>query len=120
MPWRRCLPEWNGRSAVTRSMGIKVPSITTYACPVFFAFASARRSLGDRAASRPRRFRDVSPGGGGADAESGGQLGECLALAQVGQRQQRLLSGGQLAPGRADLSAVAADDPGGVGEGLAR
>ena len=33
---------------------------------------------------------DIAPGGGGADAEPGGQLGECLAFAQVGQHQQGL------------------------------
>ena len=40
------------------------------------------------------------------------------ALVHVNQR--RLLPRVQPAPGRADLLAVAADDPGGVGEGLAR
>jgi hypothetical protein len=39
------------------------------------------------------------------------QLGERLALTQVGQHQQRLLGGGELAPGRPDLPAVAAMIP---------
>ena len=39
---------------------------------------------------------DVSPGRGGADPEPGRQLGERLALAQVGQDQERLLPGVQL------------------------
>ena len=63
---------------------------------------------------------DVAPGGGGADAEPGGQLGERLAFAQVGQHQQGLPAGVELAPARPDLPAVAADDPGDVGEGLGR
>jgi hypothetical protein len=41
---------------------------------------------------------DVAPGGGGADAEPGGQFGDGLALAQVGQHQQGLPSRVELAP----------------------
>jgi hypothetical protein len=44
---------------------------------------------------------------------------ERLALAQAGQDQQGLLAGVQLPPGRPGRPAVAADDPGGEGEGLA-
>jgi Transposase DDE domain len=61
----------------------------------------------------------VPPGGRGADAEPRGELGECLAFAQVGQDQQRLLAGVQLPPVRPDSCAVAADDPGHEGERLA-
>ena len=52
--------------------------------------------------------------------DAGGQMGECLAFAQVGQDQERLLARVQLPPGRPDRSPVAADDPGGEGEGLGR
>ena len=62
---------------------------------------------------------DIAPGRGGADAEPGGQFGERLALAQVSQYQQGLPPRAELAPGRADLPAVTADDPGGVIQGLA-
>ena len=41
---------------------------------------------------------DIPPGGGGADAEPGGQLGERIALAQVRQDEQGLLPGAELAP----------------------
>jgi hypothetical protein len=63
---------------------------------------------------------DVPPGRGGADAKPGGQFGERFAFTQVGQHQQGLPSRVELAPGRPDLPAVAADDPGDVAEGLGR
>ena len=44
------------------------------------------------------RLGDVAPGGGGADAEPGGQLGERVPIAQVGQDQQGLPDGVKLAP----------------------
>lgn len=61
----------------------------------------------------------ISPGGGGADAEPGGQFGERLALAQVDKHQQRLLARVQLPPGRPGLLAVTADHPGHVVQGRA-
>jgi hypothetical protein len=82
--------------------------------------AEGLAQLGDRAASKatvsvayrqavavPTPNPAVSPG-------------ERLALAQLGQRQQGLLPGAELAPGRPDLPAVTADHPGGVGQGLRR
>jgi hypothetical protein len=36
MPCRWCLPEQNARSGATRSIGINLPSITTWACPAFW------------------------------------------------------------------------------------
>ena len=45
-------PARHGRSAATRSIGISVPSTTTYACPAFFASRTAVRSFGARPASR--------------------------------------------------------------------
>ena len=65
------------------------------------------------------RLVHVSPGRGPADAESGRQLGERLALAQVSQDEQGLLPGVQLPPPRPDGLQVAADDPRRVVEGLA-
>ena len=63
---------------------------------------------------------DVSPGGGGADAEPpDGQLGKRVVLAQVGRHQQGLPGPVELAPARADLPAVTVNDPDGVVEGLA-
>jgi hypothetical protein len=50
----------------------------------------------------------------------GRELGERLAFPQVSQDQQGLLAGVQLPPARTDRLAVAADDPGREGEGLAR
>jgi len=82
--------------------------------------------LGGSGGQQRHGLGDVPPGGGGggggggADAEAGRQFGERLAFAQVGQHQQRLPARGELAPGRADLPAVAADDPGAVDGGLAR
>jgi len=46
------LAEQDGRPLATRSMAIRVPSITTNACPAFLAACSAGASLGARAASR--------------------------------------------------------------------
>ena len=63
---------------------------------------------------------DVALGGGGPDLESGRELGECLAFAQVGEDKQGVLARVQLPPGRPDCPAVAADEPGREGEGLAR
>jgi len=62
----------------------------------------------------------VPPGRGGPDPEPRRDLGERLALAQVDQDQQGLPAGVQRPPGRPDGGAVAADDPGHEGEGLAR
>jgi hypothetical protein len=63
---------------------------------------------------------DIALGRGGAYPEPGGQIGECLALAQVGQHQQGLPSRVELAPARAYVLAVTADDSGDVGEGTGR
>ena len=62
----------------------------------------------------------IPPRGSGGDAEPGGDLGERVTFAQVGQHQQGLPGRGELAPARADPGPVTADDPGNVGEGLAR
>lgn len=61
----------------------------------------------------------VPPGRGPADPEPRRQFGERLALAQVGQHQQRLLPGLQLPPPRPDRFPVPADEPSHKGEGLA-
>ena len=96
-----------------------MPSMTRYARPAFagrpWRLAQLRRPAGQQRCG----LGDVPPGGGGADAESGRQLGERLAFAQVGQYQQGLLPGVELAPRRADQPAVTADDPSGVIQGLA-
>jgi hypothetical protein len=62
----------------------------------------------------------IPPGGRGPNPEPGREVGERLALVQVRQDQQGLPGGVQLPPQRADRRAVAADDPGYIGEGLAR
>jgi hypothetical protein len=62
----------------------------------------------------------VPPGRGGADLEPGREIGERLALAQVGEHEEGLLPGTELPPQRADRGPVAADDPGHVVEGLGR
>jgi hypothetical protein len=62
----------------------------------------------------------VPPGRGDPDPEPGRELGECLALAQVGEYQQDLLARVQLPPPRPDRLAVPADDPGDIAEGLGR
>src|SRR5262249_12818655 len=59
-------------------------------------------SFGDPAVTYLRRWR-YRP-------EPGRQLGERFALAQVGQHQQRQLSAAELAPPRADVLAVTAND----------
>ena len=53
-------------------------------------------------------------------APTGRDLRERLALAQVDEHEQGLLPGIQLPPQRADRGPVPADEPGHVGEGLAR
>jgi hypothetical protein len=73
------------------------------------------RSFGARAASSATvsfTYRQA----GRPDPEPGGQLGECLAFAQVGKDQERPLPGVQPPPQRPDRSPVAADDPGRVVE----
>jgi hypothetical protein len=52
---------------------------------------------------------DIPPGSRGAYPEPGRQAGEGLAVAQVHQDQQCLVTRVQLAPARADRAAVAAD-----------
>jgi hypothetical protein len=61
----------------------------------------------------------VPPGRRGSHREPGRQLGERLALPQVGQDQQGLLAGVQLPPPRPDRLAVPPDDPGRIVQGLA-
>jgi hypothetical protein len=62
---------------------------------------------------------DVPPGRGPADPETGCQVRERLAFAQVGEHEQGLLPGVQLPPPRPDRLQVPPDDPGRVVEGLA-
>jgi AAA domain len=62
----------------------------------------------------------IAPGRGGADREPGCEVGECLALAQVGQDQKCLLPGVQLPPARPDRRAIAADEAGHESQGPGR
>jgi hypothetical protein len=99
-------------------MGMSVASGTRNACPAYLAFASARCSFRDQAASRPMlsvMYRQAA-----VPPQPGRQLGGRLAFVQVGQDQQRVLLGFEIAPVRADLPPVTADNPGCVGEGRAR
>jgi hypothetical protein len=57
--------------------------------------------LGRAGCQQAHGLGDISPGGSGADAEPGGQLGERLPFAQVGQYQQSLPRRGQLRQGEA-------------------
>ncbi len=54
----------------------------------------------------------TSPRGGGPDAEAGREIAQCLALAQVGEREQGLGAGIEGAPVRADGLAVGPDEAG--------
>lgn len=63
------------------------------------------------------RFADVAPGGRGADAEPGGQPGERVTVAQMRQREERLLAGVEATPVRTALAAVGADQVGEVVKG---
>jgi hypothetical protein len=65
-----------------------------------------------------RSLVHVLPCGLGTDAEPGAEAGECLAFAQLGQYQQRLLAGIQLPSARPDPRAVAADHLGHEGQVL--
>jgi hypothetical protein len=51
IPCRRCLPEQDGRSAATRSIGIQGPSITGQAWPASQVAIRAGLGFGARAAS---------------------------------------------------------------------
>jgi hypothetical protein len=52
------------------------------------------------------RLADIAPGGGNPDLESGGQAGEGVAVAQVGQGEQGLPAGVESAPTGSSLVAV--------------
>src|SRR5215813_1480375 len=101
-------------------MGMRVPSITTNACPSLFAAASALRSFGARAASSVMVSRAYRQAVAVPTANPAARSRERLAVAQVNQDQQGLPSGAEPAPARANLDAVAADDPGHIGQGLGR
>jgi predicted enzyme related to lactoylglutathione lyase len=60
------------------------------------------------------RLADIAPRGGNPDLESGGQAGEGVAVAQVGQGEQGLPAGVESAPAGSSLVAVGADQVGEV------
>ena len=72
-----------GPAAVTRSIGMSVPSRTTQAQPAFTASRTALRSFGARAASRATIPSTYFQAVAGADPEPGRRLGERLAFPQV-------------------------------------
>ena len=100
-------------------MGIKVPSITTKACLPAWPPLVRGPAWGTRG-QQGHDLGRIPPRGRGAHSKPGCKLGECLALAQVGQHQQRLPPRVELAPARPNLPAVTPDDPGGVSERLGR
>jgi hypothetical protein len=61
-----------------------------------------------RGAGGQQRHRpgEISPGGGGIDAEPGGQLGERLAFAQAGQDEQGLHRDSAAVVIRSEITAV--------------
>jgi hypothetical protein len=61
-----------------------------------------------RRAEQGDRFLDVAPGGGDADLEAGGEASVGVAVAQVGQGEQRLPAGVRPPPSGFALLAVAA------------
>jgi len=79
-------------------MGIKVPSMTRQADPASLAPGHRLAQLRRPGGQQRHRLRDVAPCGSGADAEPGRQLRKRLALAEMGQHQQRLLTRVELAP----------------------
>jgi hypothetical protein len=88
--------------------------------PGFFRRCQRLAELRGAGGQQGHGLGDVPPGGRGADADPGGQFAESLAFAQIGQHQESLSGGVELAPGRADLPVVTADDASDVGEGPGR
>lgn len=83
---------------------------------------STQRGLQFRGAGRQQRHRllHIPPRGGGRDPETGRELRERLAFAQVDQHEQGLAAGVEPPPGRADALAVTADQLGEVFPGWTR
>jgi hypothetical protein len=66
------------------------------------------------------RLAEVTPGGGGADAEPGAQAGRGIAVAQVHQHQQGLTSRALAAPAGSAGASMRADEVGQVGQAEGR
>jgi len=79
-------------------------------------FAQGRGALGEKAG----RLAHVPAGGGGGDAEPGGDLGQGLVLAQVHQDQQGLPEAAQPAPAGVQFTPSGVDEPGNVLNDLVR
>jgi hypothetical protein len=116
IPWRRCLAEKNGRSAIIRSVRVSVPSKTASGYPALAAARTAWRSFGARTADSPTVWVTYRHAVAVPAPEPGRQLRERLAL-QVSQYQQSLLAGVQLPPPLPGRGPVPADQPGREGEG---
>ncbi len=124
-------PGYGGTVRLPRLIGAGRALAVVLTGPMLGARQAWRIRLGNRGVpDRPAELRrpgrqqlhrlvHVPPGRGHTDPEPGRELGERLALAQVGQDQQSLPPGVQLPPQRPDRGPVAADDPGRVVEGLA-
>jgi len=82
------------------------------------ARAGARRSFGERAASGATVSLTCRSAVAVPTPKPGRQLGEHLALAQVGEYRRACWEGAERAPARSDRGPVPAGVPGGVGEGL--
>jgi hypothetical protein len=99
IPCLRCVPEENGQSAATQAIGIKVPSITRWACPAFLASRSACRSLGDLAASSATVLVTYLQAVPVPAPNPAAVPANVSPLAQAGQDQQGRPAGVELAPG---------------------
>ena len=69
---------------------MRVPSTVTYPWPLLRARRSPCSRVGACSQSRRVVSRTHVPGGGGADTESGREVGERFAFAQVDQHEQGL------------------------------
>lgn len=96
MPCFLCLPEKKGRSAAIRSIGRSVPSRIRYAF-----IDAACNCFGERGGEGGQEFDglgDVPVDSGGADPETGCELGVGLAVAEVGEGEQGLSARAQAPP----------------------
>ncbi len=73
IPCLLCLPEWNGRSAVMRSIGRSVPSRRGYAFTGAVRTPSARS--GGESGQELDRLGDIAGGRRDADSKPGRELG---------------------------------------------
>ena len=116
IPCFLCLPEKNGRSAARRLTGMRVPSITTNACPAFARCPQCTAELRGAGGQQPHRLgpRTARP----SRCSTPNPAARSANVSPLRRRPARagLAPWVELAPAGADLPAVTADHASDVGE----